>query len=94
MEIKHHPESEVVLTYREYKNLQDRISVYTNVTKTSADKGVRNFLKFFGFTCWHDDPEFAGDPDIFCCSTMCPLYQSMGDDLADRLCTRYKVFSK
>jgi hypothetical protein len=80
-----------VLTRDEYEDLTNPDTTYTLMTKTAAKKAVTNILKHFKTTCWIDENL---DPDDWCCASCCPVYQVLGSDAGERLCTRQKTFSK
>lgn len=82
----------VLMTEEEYSKLNSPDTRYTIMTKTSAELGVKNMLKYFKFKCWHD-PTSDYDFDDGVCS-ICPVMTVLGDDAGVRLCTRQKCWSK
>jgi hypothetical protein len=80
-----------VLTRDEYEDLTNPDTTYTLMTKTAAKKAVTNILKHFDVTCWNDAKIH---PDDWCCAELCPVYNVLGWDAGERLCTRQKTFSK
>lgn len=82
----------VLLTEDEYNELANPEKCYTFLTKTMANKAVKNLLKFHKFLCYHDDPEVE-DYDDACCSA-CPVIQVLGHEAGSRICTRQKYWSK
>lgn len=81
-----------ILSKAEYDALTSPDKTYSLMTKTAARKAVDNLLSWHRFKCFNDiRPKM--DPDDCNCMS-CPLYRVLGEDVAERMCTRRKYFSQ
>ena len=77
-----------VLSKEEYQKLTNPDVTYTLMTKTAANKVVKNILKYGNFECWHDAQDYDFSMESFCMD--CPVMEILGDDGGRRICLREK----
>ncbi len=75
-----------LMSAKEYKDITNPDACYTLLTKTAANKIVRNILKKYNAVCWHDS-----DDDITCDD--CPLV-TIFDSEVYRICLRQKSYER